>query len=142
MSDNNISISGNLTRDPELRFTATGRAVCNIGVAVANRFQQDGEWKESTDFFNVVIWGQLGENVAGSLAKGNRVAVTGRMSYRTYETEHGDKRSVMEVIASDVAVSLRFAIVRDIEKVVGRNAGTTATRPEPADEASDELSVA
>ncbi len=107
--DNNVSLVGNLTRDPELRYTTGGRAVASFGLAVNRRYQQNGEWQEQVSFFNIVAWGDLGENAAASLNKGNRVVVTGRLEQRSYETREGEKRSVTEVIADDLGPSLRWA---------------------------------
>lgn len=112
---NTISIIGNLTRDPELRFTTSGRAVVQLGVAVNDRYQVNGEWQERVNFFDVTAWAQLGENVAASLVKGDRVAIQGRLVYRNWETAEGDKRSKVELTADSVAPDMRFATVT-IEK--------------------------
>ena len=109
MADNTVTLVGNITRDPELRFTSAGQAVATFGVAVNRRFQRNGEWEESTSFFNVTCWAQMAENVASSCPKGTRVLLTGRLEQRTYEAQGGDKRSVVEVIADEVAPSLRWA---------------------------------
>ena len=69
MADNSVTLVGNLTREPELRFTNGGRAVATFGMAVNRRYQVNGEWQEQTSFFNVVAWGQLGENAAQSLSR-------------------------------------------------------------------------
>ena len=86
MADNTVTIVGNLTRDPELRFTAGGKGVASFGVAVNRRYQVNGEWQEKVSFFNVTAWDQLGENAAASLTKGTRIIVTGRLEQREYET--------------------------------------------------------
>ena len=109
MSSNTVTLIGNLTRDPELRFTTGGRGIANFGLAVNRRYQQNGEWQEQTSFFNVVCWGDLGENVATTLTKGSRAIVTGRIEQRNYETQDGEKRSVFEVVADEVGPSLRWA---------------------------------
>jgi single-strand DNA-binding protein len=109
MADSTVTLVGNLTRDPELRFTQGGRAIATLGLAVSRRYQVNNEWQEQTSFFNVVAWGQLGENAASSLAKGTRVLVTGRLEQRSYETQDGEKRSVVEVIADEIGPSLRWA---------------------------------
>src|SRR5512144_1043767 len=108
-SDNTVTLVGNITRDPELRFTQSGQAVATFGLAVNRRYQQNGEWQEKVSFFNVVCWGQLGENAASSLAKGSRTIVTGRLEQREYETREGDKRNVIEVVADEIGPSLRWA---------------------------------
>ncbi len=111
MADNSVTIVGNLTREPELRFTNTGRGMDQFGVAVNRRWQnrQSGEWEEQVSFFNVTAWGDLGENCAASLGKGSRVIVNGRLEQRSYETQQGEKRSVVEIIADEVGPSLRWA---------------------------------
>ena len=108
-SYNKVILMGNLTRDPELRFTTGGRGVASFGLAVNRRYQQNGEWQEQTSFFNVVCWGDLGENAATSLSKGSRVIVTGRLEQRSWETQDNEKRSVVEVVADEVGPSLRWA---------------------------------
>jgi single-strand DNA-binding protein len=109
MADSTVTLVGNLTRDPELRFTQGGRAIATIGIAVSRRYQVNNEWQEQTSFFNVVCWGQLGENAAATLTKGTRVLVTGRLEQRSYETQDGEKRSVVEVVADEIGPSLRWA---------------------------------
>ena len=109
MADNSITVSGNVTRDVELRFTGGGRAVASFGIAVARRFQVNGDWQEQTSFLNVVAWGSLGENAAASLSKGSRAVVTGRLEQRSYETQDGDRRSVVEIVADDIGASLKWA---------------------------------
>jgi single-strand DNA-binding protein len=107
--DNTVTLVGNLTRDPELRFTQGGQAVASFGLAVNRRYQQNGEWQEKVSFFNVTAWGQLGENAASSLQKGARIIVNGRLEQREYETREGEKRNVVEVVADEVGPSLRWA---------------------------------
>ena len=89
MADNNVTLVGNLTREPELRFTAGGKGIASFGLAVNRRYQVNGEWQEKMSFFNVTAWDQLGENAAASLSKGTRVIVTGRLEQREYETQRG-----------------------------------------------------
>jgi single-strand DNA-binding protein len=115
---NSITISGNITREPEMRYTPSGVSKVTFGVAVNRswRNQQTQEWEEQTSFFNVVAWRQLAENVSASLTKGSRVVVSGRLEQRSWETESGEKRSVVEVVADDVAPSLRFATA-EVHKV-------------------------
>lgn len=109
MADSTVTLVGNLTRDPEIRFTSGGRSQTTLGLAVSRRYQQNGEWQEQTSFFNVVAWGTLADNAAASLSKGTRVVVTGRLEQRSYETNAGEKRSVVEVIADEIGPSLRWA---------------------------------
>jgi len=112
--DNTVSIVGNLTREPELRFTPSGQATATFGVAVNRAWtdRQSQERRESTSFFDVVCWGTLAENAATSLTRGTRVVVTGRLDQRTWETQEGDKRSKVEVTADEIAPSLRWATVQ------------------------------
>jgi single-strand DNA-binding protein len=109
MASNTVTLIGNLTRDPELRYTTGGRGVASFGLAVNRRYQQNGEWQEQTSFFNIVCWGELGENASATLTKGARAIVTGRLEQRSWETQDGDKRSVVEVVADEVGPSLRWA---------------------------------
>jgi single-strand DNA-binding protein len=107
----NTTMAGNLTRDPEIRYTREGQPTASFGIAVNRRWQPRGsdEWEEATSFFDVVCWRDLAENVALSLVKGSRVVVSGRLEQRTWETEEGERRSRVELIAEDVGASLRFA---------------------------------
>jgi single-strand DNA-binding protein len=111
MADNSVTLVGNVTRDPELRFVASGQANCSFGLAVNRRWQnrQTQEWEEATSFFNVVCWREMAENVAESIVKGTRIVVTGRLEQRSWETDQGEKRSVVEVVADEIGPSLRWA---------------------------------
>ena len=104
---NKVFLIGNLTRDPELRTTASSKSVCSFSIAVNRAFSnQQGE--KVTDFFNIIVWGKLGENCAKYLSKGRKVAVMGEIQNRSYEKD-GVKRTVTEIIASDV----EFLTARD-----------------------------
>jgi single-strand DNA-binding protein len=111
MADSSVTIVGNVTRDPEIRYTAGGAAKASFSVAVSRRWQnrQTNEWEEQTSFLNVVCWREMAENVAESIGKGTRVVVTGRLEQRSWETEQGEKRSVVEIVADEIAPSLRWA---------------------------------
>ena len=103
-ADNQTTIAGNLVETPELRFTNTGTPVTNLRVAVTQRIQQDGEWRDGdTSFFKVNVWRGQAEHLADSLTKGDRVMVTGRLRQRSWETPEGEKRSVTELEADEVA---------------------------------------
>lgn len=109
--DNNVTVTGNAVSEPSLRFTPAGNAVTNFGVAV-NRLwknRQTDEFEEAVSFFDVTCWSTLAENVAETVAKGMRVTVAGRLDQRTWETDEGDSRSKIEIVADDVAISLRWA---------------------------------
>lgn len=109
MPDNSITIVGNTTREIELRFTTGGKAIASFGIACNRRWQQNGEWQEKVSFFNVTAWDQLGENCAASVTKGDRVIVTGRLEQREYETQQGEKRNVVEIVADEIGASMRWA---------------------------------
>lgn len=111
MPDNSVTLVGNATRDPELRFTTGGKAIVSFGLAVNRRWQQNGEWQEKVSFFNVSAWDQLGENTAASITKGTRVIVTGRLEQREYETQQGEKRTVIELVADEIGAAMRWATV-------------------------------
>jgi len=95
---NRVILIGRLARDPELRFTQSGKSVANFSVAVNRPFSKDGE----ADFFNIVVWGKTAENCANYLAKGRLVALEGRLQNRTYETQTGEKRYITEIVANTV----------------------------------------
>lgn len=111
MNNAQTTLVGNLTRDPELRYTNSGMATAKLGVAVNFRRmnKQTNDWEETTSFFNVVCFGDLAENVGQSLTKGARVVATGRMEIRPWETQEGEKRQSVELIADEVGPSLRWA---------------------------------
>jgi single-strand DNA-binding protein len=115
---------GNLTREPEIRYTRDGQATASLGVAVNRRWQDRStkQWEESTSFFEVVCWRDLAENAALSLAKGMRVIVTGRLEQRSWETEDGQHRSRVEVVAEELGPSLRHATAQ-IERTERRGSG-------------------
>jgi single-strand DNA-binding protein len=110
-NSNTVTVTGNLTRDPELRFTPSGQATASFGLAVNRSWQnrQTQEWNEVTSYFDVVCWAQLAENAAQSLTRGTRVIVTGRLDQRSWENSDGEKRSKVEIVADEVAPSLRWA---------------------------------
>jgi single-strand DNA-binding protein len=114
---NNITVVGNLTRDPELRFTPSGTPVASFGIGVNRGIQNKatGEWTNETSFYKVTAWHKLAENCAESLNKGDRILVSGIPSIESYETKEGVKREVFKIIANVVAPSLEYAICK-IEK--------------------------
>ena len=110
-----ITVIGNLTGDPELRFTPSGAAVANFTVASTPRQfdRQSNDWKDGeTLFMRCSIWRDAAENVAESLTKGNRVVVTGRLVSRTFDTKEGEKRTVTELQADEVGPSLKYATAK------------------------------
>ena len=119
-ADNHTTIVGNVVDDPELRFTNTGIAVANLRMAVTQRIQQDGEWRDGdTSFLKVNVWRSQAEHLADSLGKGDRVMVTGRLRQRSWETPEGDKRSVTEIEADEVGASLKWATAK-VERTTER----------------------
>jgi single-strand DNA-binding protein len=135
--DNNVTISGNAGREPELRFTPSGQAVANFGVAVSRRWmnRQTNEWEEATSWIDVTCWGQLAENVAESVGRGTRVTVAGRLDQRSWETDAGDKRSKVEIVADEIGPSLRWATAQVVKNErkggddFGGGGGGSTSRP-------------
>ena len=148
--DNNVTLVGNVTRDPEIRYTPSGQTVATFGLAVNRRWQnkQNNEWEEQVSFFDVKVWAQMAENVSESVSKGTRVIVTGRLEQRSYETNDGEKRQVVEVVADEIAPSLRWAtaqVVRNERRgpdggggFGGGGSAPAATRAVPNEPAYDE----
>ena len=101
---NVVAITGNLTRDPELRSTPSGTSVCKLRVAVNSRRKDgaSGEWVDKPNYFDVTVWGAQGENCANYLSKGRPVAVEGRLDWREWESQDGGKRQAVEIIANSV----------------------------------------
>ena len=125
VGDIQVTFVGNLTSDPELRFTPSGAAVANFTVACTPRSldKQTNEWKDGeTTFLRCQVWRQYAENVAESLTRGARVIVTGRLKQRSYETKEGEKRTAIEVDVEDIGPALRNATV----KVTKASGGSSA----------------
>jgi single-strand DNA-binding protein len=99
---NTVAISGNLTKDPELRHLPSGTSICNMRVAVNAREKIDGEWQDRANYFNVTVWGAHGENCAKYLEKGRGVMVSGRLRWREWEANDGSKRQDVEIVADQV----------------------------------------
>ena len=100
---NRVVLVGNLTRDPELRHTPSGTAVCSLRLAVnSRRKDQSGQWVEKPNYFDITVWGQQGENCAQYLSKGRPVAIDGRLEWREWDAQDGSKRQAVEVIADSV----------------------------------------
>ena len=114
MAMGQVTIVGNLTDDPELRYTPNGAAVAKFRVAVNRRYKdQSGEWKDGdTSYFTVNAWRTLAENVAESLTRGANVIVVGRLQQRSWETQDGEKRTVIEIEADEIGPSLRWATAK------------------------------
>jgi len=136
MSDSTVTLVGTLGKDPELRYTTGGRGVVSFSMAVNRSWKQNDEWKQETSWFNVVAWGDLGEHVAESLVKGNRVIVFGRLEQRSYETRDGEKRSTTEVIADAVGPDLKFATAT-VVKVERDRPSNDSRRADPVYDAEE-----
>ena len=129
MADTHVTITGNLTDDPELKHTPNGNLVANFRLAVTARVRDGEGWRDGeTSFFRVNVWRQLAEHVTESLAKGDRAVVIGRLKSRSWETPEGDKRSVVEVEADEVAPSLRWAIAKPERAANGSKGGRVQRR--------------
>jgi single-strand DNA-binding protein len=125
VSDNQVTLTGNLTDDPELRFTPNGVAVANFRLAVDQRVWDADGWKDGeSSYFRVSVWRDQAEYVSRSLHKGTRCVVVGRLKSRSWETPEGQRRSAVEVDAEEVGMSLRFAPAGP----------AAAARPEPEPE--------
>jgi len=102
-SINRVVLVGNLTRDPELRHTPSGTAVCNLRLAVNTRRKDEtGQWVDKPNYFDITVWGNQGERCAQYLAKGRPVAVDGRLEWREWETPEGNKRQAVDIVADTV----------------------------------------
>lgn len=128
---NTITVVGNLTREPELKYIASGRATCNLGIASSRRYMQNGEWTEQTSFFNLTVWADQAENVAATFSKGDRVLVSGRLEARPWETKEGEKRTSYDIIVDEIGPSLRWARAM-IERVKRDNDAGPMAAPVPS----------
>tara|TARA_B100000686_G_scaffold355003_1_gene468908 strand:- start:58 stop:456 length:399 start_codon:yes stop_codon:yes gene_type:complete len=99
---NKVFLMGNLTRDPELRFTSSGSAVAGFGLAINRRYKQGDEWKEEVCFVDITVWGKQAENCAEYLSKGRPVFIEGYLKLNSWETDSGEKRNKLEVVALTV----------------------------------------
>jgi len=115
---NQIGLVGNLTRDPELKFTNEGVAICELGLVVNRKWtDKEGGETENVDFFNISCWNSMAENCASSLKKGDRVLISGHMNLRSWENKEGKKFNIINVTADIIAASLEFSkIVYDKEE--------------------------
>lgn len=137
MSATIITIVGNLTADPELKFTPSGAAVVNFTVAASDRVldKATNEWRDGeATFIRCSIWRTYAENIAESLTKGSRVVVTGKLKSRTYETPDGAVRTVYEVEADEVGVALRYATATITRRSRADGAGQTTGLARPSDD--------
>jgi single-strand DNA-binding protein len=134
-----ITIVGNLTADPELRYTQTGLAVANFTIASTPRTfdRQANEWKDGDALFlRASAWKEIGEHVAGSLAKGSRVIVQGRLRQKSYQDRDGKDRTSIELEVDEIGPSLRYATASVVRAAGGQNAPQTGAQSQPAASAS------
>lgn len=141
MSQAPITVTGNLTHDPELIFTNNGTAKLGFSIAV-NYFWNDaeGERQERTSFFNAVAWKQLAEDAANVLQKGMRVVVTGRLEQRTYQDKEGKDRQIVEIVVEDIGASVRGLASLERKQSAGKVGNATkpvqAKKPAPRQQAA------
>ena len=129
---NRVILTGNLTRDPELRSTQSGMSVCSLRIASNTRRknQATGDWEDKPNFFDVTVWGAQGENCARFLSKGRPIALDGRLEWREWETQNGDKRQSVEIVADAV----QFLGSRDDAGSQGGGGGFTPRSDVPVDD--------
>jgi single-strand DNA-binding protein len=133
VSDNQVTLAGNLTDDPELRFTPNGVAVANFRLAVDQRVWDVDGWKDGeSSYFRVSVWRDQAEHVSRSLHKGARCVVVGRLKSRSWETPEGQRRAAVEVDAEEVGMSLRFAPVAPPPADADADAAAPTPTPTPA----------
>ena len=135
---NYVTFIGNLTDDPELRFTQGGHAVCTIRLASNRRYEVDGQQREETTYLNVVAWRELADNIAETFSKGDRAIAIGKLKVRSYENKDGQTVWVTEIEADEVAPSLRWAKASIERNTRGSDSGSAgssgASAPPPSDD--------
>ncbi len=121
---NKVQLLGNVTKDPEVKYTNNGTAVVNVDVATNRSYKHNDEWKKETDYHKVVLWSKLAEQVERYIKKGTRVIIEGRLTTRTYEDKEGNKKYVTEIVASDLVLVKNYkgdderAQEKEVEKIV------------------------
>lgn len=129
INHNQIYLLGNLTRDPELKYTNEGVAIAEMGIAVNKRWKDSsGTENRAADFFNITVWNNLAENCSNSLKKGDRVIVGGHLNLRTWENREGKKFNIVNITADIVAVSLEFEKFQDKEKKAKKPANIESSK--------------
>lgn len=124
MNNAQVTIVGNVTADPELKFLTNGSAKLGFSVACDRSWKKGDDWETQTSFFNIIAWRDVAENAAEILQKGLRVVINGRLEQRSWETTEGEKRYAIEVVADDIAVS-----VKHIEGITRRQRGEGGGKP-------------
>lgn len=128
---NTMTVVGNLTGEPELRFTQGGAAMLTGSIADNRRYQVNGEWQEETSYINFVAWRELAENAAASLSKGMRVIVTGRLQQRDWTDKDGNNRKSYDLVVDEIAPSLRWATALVAKKAGSNTSAPTSQVPAP-----------
>jgi len=116
---NTFTVVGNLTTEPELRFTQGGTPLCSGSIASNRRYQVNGQWEETTSFFNFTAWRELAENMAATFRKGQRVIATGRMEQKTWQDKEGNNRTSYDFVIDEIGPSLRWATA-EVTKTKGQ----------------------
>ena len=116
MNGSFLTVVGNATAEPELRFTPGGDPVCDIRLASNRKWKSGDDWEEETTFYKATVWGQMAENCADSIAKGTNIMVIGQLEVEEWETDDGETRFNLKIRAEDVAVSLRWQTA-EVERV-------------------------
>jgi single-strand DNA-binding protein len=129
-----VTLIGGVVRDVEIKFLDSGQAAGKFALAVDNGHMKNGEWVKKVSFLEIVAYGKLAENAQASLSPGVRATVTGKASQRSWETADGSKRSVVEFIADDISVSLKFNEARTIRTDSPGSQSSSARRPAPDDD--------
>jgi single-strand DNA-binding protein len=118
--DNSITLIGGVIHTPEIKFLDSGQAAAKFSIAVDNGYMKGGEWQKKVSYFDIVAYGKIAENAQETLKPGYRVCVTGKAQQRSWDTEDGKKRSVVEFIADDISLSLKF-VTAEIHKAEPKN---------------------
>jgi len=127
-------LMGNLTRDPELRYTPGGSAVATLGLAVNNRYKQGDEWKDDVCFVDITVWGKTAENCSQYLNKGSPIFVEGRLKHRTWENNEGQKRSKLDVTAVNVQFLSKSGDAKFSDNTVQEEEGFNKSESGPTDD--------
>lgn len=125
MSNADVTVTGNITVDPELKFGAGGAGRLGFSIASNKRYQKDGEWVEETSFFNIVAWRTLAERSAEVLEKGMPVVIKGRLEQRSWDDNDGNKRSTVEIVADTIAVNIYG--IESMERRRGNGGGSSSS---------------
>jgi single-strand DNA-binding protein len=133
MSDATITVSGNLTADPVLRYSTGGKAMVAGTLAINRRWQTNGQWEEKVSFLGFKAFGQIAENIAASCTKGTRLVVTGRPEMSDWTDKEGNARKSFDIVVDDVGASLKFATAT-IDRAARDSAGHSRTQPTIEDE--------